>query len=241
MDETNALFHEILSDRGNFADAVGLRVRKLGWELRAENLTVAEPLPPYNDESDGIPEIVVDMRESETRAYLSLVGTVTQTPSDRNVFVVGLRQREAARYLWQSDNGSSELYPVVSILVYFGAEPWTAPRSLREFVRLDESPVREEIERFFNDYKFNFVDFRDVTLDEIQPMRSDFKFYATLYFNLFHPKDAVELPSVKNTELALRFLRRFEDGGNAVKISAERLSQGGYGMDALFTERVVYE
>ncbi len=242
MDETNALLQEILTDRENFADAICLYIRGLNSILRVENLKLVEPPKPRDgfDGTDEILKTIVDMRESGSKSFISTLGTVCQK-SSADEFVVTLRLREVARYLEQLDNGRRLLSPVVTIVLYFGAEPWTAPRSLKELVGFDELPHKKDIEPFFNDYKLNLVDFHDVTLEEIHPMRSDFKFYATLRYNLFHPEDAVELPGVKNTELALRFLRRFEGGTNAVKISSERLSQGGYGMDALFTDRIVYE
>ena len=45
------------------------------------------------------------------------------------------------------------LYPVVTLVLYFGEEPWTASRSLYERI-----PVSERLRPFVNDYRINLFE-----------------------------------------------------------------------------------
>lgn len=46
---------------------------------------------------------------------------------------------------------SDRLYPVHTLVIYFGARTWDGPRSLKEMLRLSEKNV------FFNDYRLNLL------------------------------------------------------------------------------------
>jgi hypothetical protein len=54
---------------------------------------------------------------------------------------------------------SDRFTPVVTVVVYFGSEPWDGPRSLYEMLNLPD-----ELKPFVNDFKINLVEVRDNNL-----------------------------------------------------------------------------
>ena len=91
-------------------------------------------------------------------------------------------------------------YPVITIVLYYGKEPWTSPTTL--YKTLGDS-LYEELRPFVSDYKINVVSLRDV--DIASKMSSDFGVVAneirnrelnkqTIYKgNILYPDDLILL------------------------------------------------
>ena len=97
--------------------------------------------------------------------------------------------------------------PVITLTLYYGEKPWTAPTSLADQVVFPPR-MREEIMPFFNDYKINLIDFTRLPRAEIQKLTTDLRFLSTYIHNTRNPDDELPLPSVKNLELADQFIRK---------------------------------
>ena len=70
-------------------------------------------------------------------------------------------------------------FPVVTIVLYFGTQPWKKSLSLYE--SLD---IPEELEPFTNDYKVNLFEIAYLTDEQVAMFQSDFKIVADFFVQL---------------------------------------------------------
>ena len=62
------------------------------------------------------------------------------------------------------------LYPVVTLVLYFGDDPWTAPRSLYERVQ-----VPGDLRPFVSDHRINVFEISFLTDEQTERFTSDFR------------------------------------------------------------------
>ena len=103
---------------------------------------------------------------------LSLIGIENQTEIDRDM-ALRVFGYEGADYRGQL-SGDKSLYPVITLVLYFGERRWTAPRSLYERIQ-----VPEELRPFVNDLKLNVFEVAFLTDEQVERFTSDFKIVAT--------------------------------------------------------------
>lgn len=63
---------------------------------------------------------------------------------------------------WRAEDS---IHPVITCILYYGAEPWNGKKSLADFVHLDAYP--EEIQPYFQDYRLNLLEVRNFNNPEI--------------------------------------------------------------------------
>ena len=248
MGERDILHRQILRVPENFADASGLKLKKYGIKIDPKGLKVVYPYESYLDEKGKNRETIGDMRMLWTyelngvEVDIALVGIETQTSVDW-AMVPRIMRYEAQGYLNQTkDNPRQKCRPVIMIVLYFGEKPWNGPTTLRETIEYAEG-TEDILSPLVSDYKIHIVDFHDVTLEEIEAMPSDFRFYATVHYNLLHLHNQVPLPAVKDPELALKYVDLYNDGELELDadFALEKLSQGGCAMNELFKQFIAYE
>lgn len=145
---------------------------------------------------------------------LSLIGFENQTRIDRDMPLRVLGY-EGADYRNQL-SAKGGLYPVVTLVLYFGEEPWTGPRSLYERAR-----VPEELKPFVSDHRLNLFEISFLRDDQVERFTSDFRIVADYFVQMRRNRDYV--PSrqvVKHVDGVLKLLsaltrdHRFEDAQN---------------------------
>ena len=145
---------------------------------------------------------------------ISLIGFENQTEVDRNMSlrVFGY---EGADYRSQL-SAKGCLYPVVTLVLYFGESPWTAPRSLFERIQ-----VPEELRPFVSDHKVNIFEVAYLTDGQVDQFTSDFKIVADYFVQMRKNRDYV--PSrqvVEHVDAVLKLMSvltrddRFEESQN---------------------------
>ena len=145
---------------------------------------------------------------------ISLIGFENQTRIDRDMPLRVLGY-EGADYRNQlSEKGG--LYPVVTLVLYFGEEPWTGPRSLYERVR-----VPDEMKPFVSNHRVNLFEISFLTDEQVERFTSDFRIVADYFVQMRRKRDYV--PSrrvVEHVDGVLKLLsaltrdHRFEDAQN---------------------------
>ena len=148
------------------------------------------------------------------RAVISLIGFENQTEADWDMPLRVLGY-EGADYRNQlSEKGG--LYPVVTLVLYFGEEPWTGPRSLYERVR-----VPDEMKPFVSNHRVNLFEISFLTDEQVERFTSDFRIVADYFVQMRRKRDYV--PSrrvVEHVDGVLKLLsaltrdHRFEDAQN---------------------------
>ena len=146
---------------------------------------------------------------------LSLIGIENQTEIDRDM-ALRVFGYEGADYRGQLSEDRRGLYPVITLVLYFGERRWTAPRSLYERIQ-----VPEELRPFVNDLKLNVFEVAFLTDEQVERFTSDFKIVADYFVQMRRDRDYV--PSrqvVEHVDAVLKLLsaltrdNRFEEAQN---------------------------
>lgn len=125
-------------------------------------------------------------------------------------------------YKKQADDHVANPYPVITLVLYFGEQPWKAPLSL-----FDRLTINERLKPFVNDYKIHVFDISHMNKEQVQKFNSDFKvvadYFAQIYENgyyrgnpqeLKHPEDTFTLMKyVTGIEKFEQFIKAREEGG----------------------------
>ena len=107
---------------------------------------------------------------------MACIGFENQTASDPNM-PLRVMGYDGAEYRAQLLNDSENLYPVVTLVLYFGHDkPWNGPLSLKE--RLN---IPKEFEPYVNDYKINLFQIAYLTHEQVELFQSDFKVVADYF------------------------------------------------------------
>ena len=99
---------------------------------------------------------------------------------------------------YKNQIGNEHIYPVFTIVIYWGKNEWRAPTTLKERI---ECP--EEIVDIVSDYKFKLIDMERLSDEEIDRFRDDFKFIAGILskkrdyrphnVDVKHPEEVLDL------------------------------------------------
>ena len=125
-------------------------------------------------------------------------------------------------YKKQADDHVSSPYPVITLVLYFGDQPWKTPLSL-----FDRLTINEKLKPFVNDYKIHVFDISHMTKEQAQKFNSDFKVVADYFAQIFengyykgnpqelkHPEDTFTLMKyVTGIEKFEQFINAREEGG----------------------------
>ena len=107
---------------------------------------------------------------------VACIGFENQTASDPNM-PLRVMGYDGAEYRAQLLGDGENLYPVVTLVLYFGHDkPWNGPLSLKE--RLN---VPKEFEPYVNDYRINLFQIAYLTHEQVELFQSDFKVVADYF------------------------------------------------------------
>lgn len=98
---------------------------------------------------------------------------------------------------WKTDH----LLPVITVTIFWGAEKWSGPLSLKEMY----APVEEAVMKYVPDYKVNLISPEQMTEEEIQEFRTSLR-EVMLYIK--YSKDKARLWEVTQSDPAFRSLDR---------------------------------
>ena len=145
---------------------------------------------------------------------ISLIGFENQTEADRDMPLRVLGY-DGADYRNQL-SAKGGLYPVVTLVLYFGESPWTEPRSLYERI-----PVSEALRPFVNDYRINVFEISHMTDERVALFTSDFRIVADYFVQMRRDRDYVpSRQTVEHVDAVLKLLsaltrdHRFEEAQN---------------------------
>ena len=113
-------------------------------------------------------------RWSKENVIFSIIGIENQTVIDKDMVlrVIGYDGASYRSQLIKKDY--SIRYPVITIVLYYGKEPWNAPISLKE--RL---VIPKELNKYVSDYQINVFDIAHMSTAEINELfNSDYNMFA---------------------------------------------------------------
>jgi hypothetical protein len=128
---------------------------------------------------------------------------------------------------YRSQLGSREIYPVVTIVLYFGTKRrWNEPKSLKELMNIPKG-----MEEYVNDYHINVVEVAWLTEEEIASFKSDFRIVANFFRKKrinenYIPDDPTE---IKHVDEVLKLLSVMTHDNN-YELEIKDIDKGGVSM-----------
>ena len=126
------------------------------------------------------------------------------------------------------------VYPVVTLVLYFGTTPWNEPTTLYETFE-----VLDELKPYVNDYKINLFQIAFLSDEKVNMFKSDFKYVADYFVQSRKKVDYVPAPgTIRHVHEVLQLLealtgdQRFE---NAINIAD---TKGANTMGELLLDRM---
>ncbi|MDD7458277.1 MAG: Rpn family recombination-promoting nuclease/putative transposase [Spirochaetales bacterium] len=104
-----------------------------------------------------------------------MFGFENQTAVDKNM-PLRVFGYDGASYRNQLNHRKKELYPVITLVLYFGDKPWNKPKNL-----LGCSDVPEKLKPYVSDYKINIFEVCRLTEEQLGYFKSDFKIIADYF------------------------------------------------------------
>ena len=115
----------------------------------------------------------------EEGVFLALWGIESQSAIDPYMAARVLAY-DGISYRDQIRTATGKLFPVLSIVIYYGMTKWTRGLSLREIIRFPRNLERYFLPRF-NDYRVNLLDITRLSARQIRMLRSDLRVIATFF------------------------------------------------------------
>lgn len=157
----------------------------------------------------------------------SIIGIENQTKIDNDMVlrVIGYDGASYRSQLLDKDNPSR--YPVITIVLYYGEKPWSAPNSLKQ--RLD---IPECLDKYVSDYHINVFDIAHMSNEEIDNLfHSDFKILAKFMHDKSRVAEITE--KIEYPDPLLKILSVLTDDDRFESIQGELVEGGNTMCDVL--------
>lgn len=230
-----------------FSDIVNVLMFDGEEKIKPEALVSALPKSIYK--ADG----TIHEQERDVAKYWTvngvtflLLGIENQTSADRYM-PIRCFSYDGASYRNQLNKHDDDvrrsahpdkLFPVITIVLYFGDKHWDQPRSLKEALDIPEG-----FEPFVNDYNIHVYEIQYLSDETVKKFRSDFKYVAQLFTQVrkkrtgeikqisVPPQDPIHVLEVLDLMKAMTGDNRFEDLCN------QYIKGGSVDMRTIFDER----
>ena len=146
--------------------------------LKTDELEEQAPRTHYK--ADGkVRDIERDVakRWKKEDIYLACIGFENQTDSYKYM-PVRLIGYDGAEYRYQLTKikETRKVYPVVTMVLYFGLDRWSGPLSLKDCL-----DIPEQFKPYVNDYKMNLFEIAWLTPEQVKLFKSDFRYVADYF------------------------------------------------------------
>lgn len=197
MKEKDITEKKLLSYNDVFADIINGTIFEGREIVRSEDLTDANPVTQFKDDKNTHREQIRDVAKlwEKKGVIFSFIGIENQTSLDRDM-ILRVISYDGATY--KNQIGNEHIYPVFTIVIYWGKNEWKAPTTLKERIECSE-----EILDIVSDYKFKLIDMARLSDEEIDKFRDDFKFIAGILskkrdyrprnVDVKHPEEVLDL------------------------------------------------
>lgn len=157
-----------------FADLLNVIYFKGQTVIKPNELKEATELTQFKGDDGKLKEQVRDLAkfwEKEGMVF-AFFGVENQTKEEKNM-ILRVMGYDGATYHKQKDN--KKIYPVQTVVVYWGKEKWKAPLSLRERIDVDG-----EMKELITDYSYKLIEVSRLSEDVRKKFKSDFKYVAEI-------------------------------------------------------------
>ena len=223
-----------------FSDIINVLLFNGTERVQPDSLEDKSPISQYKASDNKVHEEERDVFKlwKDGKLGLALYGLENETRIEKYM-AFRLIGYDGASYRAQLLSEDEPKVPVISLVLYFGANHWTAPKTLHELV---EPP--EGLEDYFNDYKINVFEISWLTDEQVKMFKSDFGIVADFFVNKRKNPDYVpaDKRTIKHVDEVLKLLsvmtgdNRYEnilaeegkESNQTMCDVAERLEKRGY-------------
>ncbi|MBQ6875643.1 MAG: Rpn family recombination-promoting nuclease/putative transposase [Lachnospiraceae bacterium] len=165
-----------------FADIVNVLVFDGEEVVHPDALEPSNLLSQYKAASDGKlheqeRDVVKYWKDGDVR--IGLIGLENQTKAEREM-VLRVLGYDGAAYRDQlrksTDGEEKTLFPVLTLVLYFGEDHWNKPKTLKELL-----DISEDLDDYVSDYRINVVEIAWLDDDTIRKFTSDFRIVADFF------------------------------------------------------------
>lgn len=201
LEKTLASYNDV------FSDIINVLIFGGKQEVREEELE-DKSTDTFYTADDTIRSQVRDISKIWKRkgVVFALMGIENQTAIDTYMpfRVIGY---DGASYREQAlpENRGSKNYPVVTVVLYFGEQPWRTPKTL-----YDCMSVPEELKPFVSNYHINVFDIAHLSDEQVAMFQSDFRIVAEYFSqkNKEHEPSRVKMKHAFEILKLMTFLTR---------------------------------
>ena len=162
-----------------FSDIINVLLFQGADRVHPDSLEDKNPISQYKASDNRIHEEERDVFKlwKNGKLGLAMYGLENETKTEKYL-PFRLIGYDGASYRTQLLSGDEPKVPVISLVLYFGANHWSAPKTLHDLVELPEG-----LEKYFNDYKINVFEISWLTDDQLKMFESDFGVVADFFVN----------------------------------------------------------
>lgn len=172
MKEKDITEKVLLNFNDVFADVVNGTIFDGKDIVKSEDLEEASTVTQYKDDENIPHEQTRDVAKfwKKNGVIFSFVGIENQTVPDKDMI---LRVCSYDGVTYRNQQGNEKIYPVFTIVIYWGKTKWNVPTTLKERIACPA-----ELDELVSDHKFKLLDMVRLSYDEIEKYKSDFSFIA---------------------------------------------------------------
>ena len=172
MKEKDIVEKIILGYDDVFADVINGTVFDGEEIVRSEDLSEATLVTQFKDDDNVHHEQTRDVAKlwKKNGVIFSFIGIENPTKPDKDMILRVCSYDEAT---YKSQMGNENIYPVFTIVLYWGKSVWKAPTRLK-----DRIICPAELEAEISDHKFRLIDMTRLTYEKITKFKSDFRLIA---------------------------------------------------------------
>ncbi len=210
----------LLADHNDvFADIINGFIFKGEQRIRPEDLENCQVRSQYKAAGGRLHQTERDLSKQWSRhdIRLAIFGLEKQTYPDSLMPV--------RAFCYDGDSYKDQIrkkgkpVPVLTIVLYFGKDRWTASKSLHEILDIPEG-----MEEYINDYRVHVFEISWLTDEEINRFTSDFRIVANFFVNRRRNKDYVpdDPQHIEHVDEVLKLLSVFTKDDRYEMILADK-------------------
>ena len=182
-----------------FADIVNGLLFKGEQVIQEQTLTDAQPFSMYktdgkvHEQERDVAKYWNSSSESKINVRVAFLGFENQTKYEKDMPLRVIGYDGAA---YRAELSQNDRYPVITLVLYFGDEPWERNRTLYDVI-----DVPEVFRPFVSDYKINVFEISHLPEESIEYFHSDFRIVADYFVHRrkdpdYRPKDPARFKHV---------------------------------------------
>ena len=215
-----------------FADIVNVLIFDGEEEIQSRDLEDTKTKSQYKADDSLIHEQERDVSKiwKKTNVRIAMIGLENQTAPDAYM-PLRVMGYDGSSYRSQLIGNSKQVYPVLTLILYFGTDKWQNRKLYDCF------SVPKKLQPFVSDYHINVFEIAKLKKTQVAKFKSDFKFVADYFYQTVHTGDyKPSKEKIKHVDEVLKLLQVMSGDDRFVQEFTLQERKRGITMDAVVTK-----